>query len=224
MSIMALLLVMPAITVLATTPNSTGATNPTDATYPGSTYYTAFVDSGTPTNGITDTFTIPAGSPVLVDIGVNDLFYIGDIYAVTLNGLPIFTTTSVPIPTVDTFCYGTGGATGTCATEQAAGDIVDTGYSGCDLATAASDGLSVGDTTLLLYPGTYTITITDITLPTTTAVDSSFSGAGFCLTLGAPPSYSTPQFPLGLAPLIGISALGLILARKRITGIKRAVI
>lgn len=221
---MALLLAMPAITVLAATPNSTGATSSTDAVYPGSTEYNLVVDSGTPVNGATDTFTIPAGSPVLVDIGVNDQYYIGDIYAVTLNGHSIFTTTPVPLPTVDTFCYGTGGASGTCASEQAAGDIVQTGYGGCDLATAASDGLSVGDTTLLLYPGTYNITITDTSLPTTTAVDSSFSPAGVCLTLGSPPSYSTPQFPLGLAPLIGISALGLILARKRITGIKRAAI
>jgi hypothetical protein len=161
------------------------------------------------------TITINIEGPV-IDIGVNDQYLIGDEYTVTLDGNPLFRTSDVPQPNSTAVCpEGPPGNLASCAAQQAAGEIVQTGYGGCDLATAFAAGLSWGDFTPVLA-GIHTIVITDVSSAFTGgSIDSPSS---LCVSVEPPPSFTTPEFPLGTTALLAVAMIGFVLVRTKLTG------
>lgn len=165
------------------------ASNPSSVVYPSQNELQ--IPAADPTIKVTFTLSVPT----TVDIGINDQYLIGDEYSVTLNGNPLFTTTTVSQP-------------------GSYPSAIQTNYSGCDLATAHSDGLSVGDSTVSLVAGTYTLVIKDVSSAFFSI--EQFSPAGLCLSLEPPPSFSVPQFPLGTGLIIGFMALIYIVMNMRL--------
>jgi hypothetical protein len=157
------------------------------------------------------TITINIEGPI-IDIGVNDQYMIGDEFTVTLDGDPLFQTSKVPQPTSNTVCTELPpGNLASCVAEQAAGQVVQTGYGGCDLATAFGAGLSWGDLTPILA-GIHTLVITDVAPSFTNGVIDS--PASLCVTLEPPPSFTTPEFPPGMGIVVGVAFVGLVLAKR----------
>ena len=92
------------------------------------------------------------------------------------------------------------------------------GSDGCSGSYDVANGLSWGDVTVTLGEGTHVINVTDIS----TVLD--VQPAGFCLVLSSPPSFSTPQFPLGLPILLAVTMVGLVIVRKSfLPNVKRTV-
>jgi hypothetical protein len=190
------------------TPGCSASSTPIAVTYPSQTELVVCAASSS-TRSISVSFSLSGPGTTSVDIGVNDQFFIGDEYSVTLNGNPLFTTTSVTQPA--------SVPPSTSPTPVA----IQTDYSGCDLASAHTLGLSVGDATVSLAPGSYTLKITDIASSFLNL--EPFSPAGFCLSLEAPPSFSVPQFPLGTSLIFGVLGVALVLMNYRFV-IKRKVL
>jgi len=132
----------------------------------------------------------------VVDIFVGDGYITGDQYQVSLDGAPLFTTDYIS-PSLSN---------------------VQTGADGCNGTFDVQNNLSWGDKTVTLSAGTHVINVTDIS----STLD--IYPAGYCLILGSPPSFGTPQFPIGLPILLAASMIGLVLVRKSVlTNPKRIV-
>lgn len=84
------------------------------------------------------------------------------------------------------------------------------GGDGCNGTYDVANGLSWGDKTVTLSAGTHVINVTDI------STDLDVQPAGFCLVLSSPPSFGTPQFPLGLPILLAVTMIGLVVVRKSV--------
>jgi hypothetical protein len=151
----------------------------------------------------------------MIDFGVNDQYQIGDEYTVTLDGDPLFQTSAVPQPSSATVCTeAPPGDLASCAAEQAAGQIVQSGYGGCDLATAFGAGLSWGDSTIAVGGGHHELVITDVS--PSFASGAIESPASLCVIMENPPSFTTPEFPLGTTLLLAVTMVGVMMARSRV--------
>ena len=135
-------------------------------------------------------------STTVVDIFVGDCCITGDQYQVSVDGELLFTTDYIG-PSISG---------------------VSTGQNGCNGTADVQDNLSWGDASVTLSTGTHTINVTDIS---STLADYP---AGYCLFIGSPPSFSTPQFPLGLPLLLAVTMIGLVIVRKSVLpNVKRTV-
>ena len=201
LALLSLILAVPAARIYATSSsiNYNGSSDPTaSVAFPSSTdtlYVTAYGGAGA------DIITFSLSTTTAVDIFVGDGYVTGDQYYVSLDGVHIFTT--------DAVAFGS----------------TSTGLDGCTGSADVAAGLSWGDVTVTLPSGTHTINVTDIANPDlwNPSAGPQYS-AGFCLVLSPPPSFSTPQFPLGLPLLLAVTMVGLVIVRKSVLpNAKRAV-
>lgn len=132
-----------------------------------------------------DTTTFSLSSTTAVNIFVGDGFITGDQYTVSVDGNLLFTTNYI----------------------SAADSGISTSAYGCSQSEDIADGLSWGDATITLGPGTHTIVVADV------STTLNAYPAGYCLVL-APPPIGTPQFPLGLPVILAVGIVGLLLIRR----------
>ncbi len=185
LALFSLILAIPAARIYAASSNYGGGSTvdpPITVTFPSTT------DSGQTTSlggSGAQIYNFTLSSSTAVDIFVGDGYLTGDQYLVSLDGSPLFTTSSVP-------AGGIGG-----------GD-------GCNGSADVANGLSWGDATVELAAGTHTINVTDV------STVLNVQPAGLCLVLSPPPSFGTPQFPLGLPLLLALTMVGLVVVRKSV--------